>query len=153
MKSIPETIAMPPVFVIMVSSKPAKKGGCVLRKLVASILEDLSTREVFLFRVSCAGCGRQYASRPVPFSKSASIADTPAKKALLKAVYDQEWNTAHQCALRSTSQHMNYCPICKRIVCDQCFLICDDLDMCRHCAAALDAQGTPVLPNVIDAAT
>ena len=34
----------------MVSSKLAKKGGCVLRKLVASILEDLSTREVFLAR-------------------------------------------------------------------------------------------------------
>ena len=124
-----------------------------MRKLVASILEDLSTREVFLFRVSCAGCGSQYTSRPVRFSKAGSIADTPGKQILFAAVYDQEQETARQSALRSAAEQMNYCPICKRIVCNRCFLICDDLDMCSRCAAALDAPGMPVLPNVVDAAT
>ena len=130
-----------------------RKGGCALRKLVASILEDLSTREVFLFRVSCAGCGSQYTSRPARFSKAGSLAETPEKQALFAAVYAQELETARRSALRSVAEQMNYCPICKRIVCNRCFLICDDLDMCSHCAAALGAPGMPVLPEVIDAAT
>ena len=36
------------------------------------------------------------------------------------------------------------CPICKRLVCDHCFLICDDLDMCVQCAAKLNEKGTVV---------
>lgn len=47
---------------------------------------------------------------------------------------------------------MNYCPVCKRLVCNQCFLICDDLDMCRQCAAALEQKGQPVALHVIEAA-
>ena len=36
------------------------------------------------------------------------------------------------------------CPICKRLVCDHCFLICDDLDMCVQCATKLNEKGTVV---------
>ena len=36
------------------------------------------------------------------------------------------------------------CPICKRLVCDHCFLICDDLDMCVQCAEKLNEKGTVV---------
>ena len=142
---------MPLISVIMRISE-AVKGGCVLRKLVASVLEDLSTREVFLFRVSCAGCATEYTSRPVRFSRADSIADTPGMQTLLHAVYSQEQETARRCAIRSAAEHMNYCPICKRLVCNRCFLICDDLDMCRQCAAALDQKGMPVLAEVFDAA-
>ena len=143
---------MPPVSVIMRVSE-AVKGGCVLRKLVASVLEDLSTREVFLFRVSCASCATEYTSRPIRFSRADSIADTPGMQTLLHAVYSQEQETARRCAIRSAAEHMNYCPICKRLVCNRCFLICDDLDMCRQCASALDQKGMPVLAEVFDAAT
>ena len=143
---------MPPISVIMRISE-AVKGGCVLRKLVASVLEDLSTQEVFLFRVSCAGCATEYTSRPVRFSRADSIADTPGMQTLLHAVYSQEQETARRCAIRSAAEHMNYCPICKRLVCNRCFLICDDLDMCRQCASALDQKGMPVLAEVFDAAT
>ena len=142
---------MPSVSVIMRVSE-AVKGGCVLRKLVASVLEDLSTREVFLFRVSCASCATEYTSRPIRFSRADSIADTPGMQTLLHAVYSQEQETARRCAIRSAAEHMNYCPICKRLVCNRCFLICDDLDMCRQCASALDQKGMPVLAEVFDAA-
>jgi hypothetical protein len=37
------------------------------------------------------------------------------------------------------------------VVCNQCFLICDDLDMCRHCAEALQEKGHPVEAVTIDA--
>jgi len=38
-------------------------------------------------------------------------------------------NLAFQKALNQAKEIFNICPICKRLVCDHCFLICDDLDM------------------------
>ena len=63
----------------------------------------------------------------------------------------QELQDARNIAIRSAAEHMNYCPICKRLVCNQCFLLCDDLDMCTECAAKLQQQGQPVAPLVIEA--
>ena len=47
-------------------------------------------------------------------------------------------------ALNQAKEIFNICPICKRLVCDHCFLICDDLDMCVQCAAILNEKGTVV---------
>ena len=55
-------------------------------------------------------------------------------------------------AIREAAENLNYCPICKRLVCNRCFLICDDLDMCKQCAAQLEETGTPVLTDVLEAA-
>ncbi|MCI6126309.1 MAG: hypothetical protein MR738_09535 [Enterocloster clostridioformis] len=41
----------------------------------------------------------------------------------------------------------NKCPICSRLVCDRCFLVCDELDMCVSCAHYLQEQGEPVEPG------
>ena len=35
----------------------------------------------------------------------------------------------------------NRCPVCGRLVCDRCFLICEDLDMCTACAGTLEVHG------------
>ena len=51
---------------------------------------------------------------------------------------------AFQKALNQAKEIFNICPICKRLVCDHCFLICDDLDMCVQCAAKLNEKGTVV---------
>ena len=123
-----------------------------MKKLVELALEDHSTKEVFLFRIACANCGTEYANKPIRFSKAGITPASQAKKTIYDAVYEQEHRTARQSAIRFTAEHMNYCPICKRLVCNQCFLICDDLDMCRQCAAELNEHGNPVLPSVIEAA-
>jgi hypothetical protein len=128
-----------------------RKEGCVLKKLVESILEDLSTKEVFLFHVFCENCSAEYASKPIRFTKAGLTPTTQSKRIIYDAVYEQEYRAARQAAIRSTAEHMNYCPICKRLVCNQCFLICDDLDMCERCAGELQEQGSPVMTAVIDA--
>ena len=46
------------------------EGGCVLEKLVETVLENLSTKEVFLFRVACGSCSTEYGTKPIRFSKS-----------------------------------------------------------------------------------
>lgn len=122
-----------------------------MRKLVEMVLENVSTKEAFLFRVPCGSCGLEYGNKPVRFTKAGVTASTPGMQVIQDALYEQEFRDARQAAIRSAAEHMNYCPICKRLVCNQCFLICDDLDMCKQCAAELKQQGQPVMSNVIDA--
>ena len=123
-----------------------------MKALVEAVLENLSTREVFLFRVACASCGAEYGNKPLRFSKAGVIPTTQSQQIIHDALYEQEFRSARQSAIRSAAEDMNYCPICKRLVCNQCFMICEDLDMCRQCAAALEQPGLPVLPGTIEMA-
>ena len=123
-----------------------------MKKLVEAVLEDLSSKEVFLFRVTCGSCGTEYGNKPIRFSKAEITPTSQSKQILYHALYEQEHQTAQLAAIRNAAEQMNYCPICKRLVCNQCFLICDDLDMCRQCAAELEQQGKPVLSGNMEVA-
>lgn len=122
-----------------------------MKKLVEAVLENRSSREVFLFRLTCASCGTDYGNKPMRFSKAEIPPTTPSEEIIYNALYEEELRTVRQSAIRNVAEHMNYCPICKRLVCNQCFLICDDLDMCTQCAAKLQQKGLPVAVRVIDA--
>ena len=130
----------------------SRKEGCVLKSLVEAVLENMSTKDVFIFRVSCGICETEYGNKPVRFSKAGMIPPDKNKQIIFEVLYEQEFRAARQAAIRNATEHMNYCPICKRLVCNQCFLICEDLDMCRQCAIALEQTGNPVLSDVIDEA-
>ena len=123
-----------------------------MKKLVEMMLENLSTREVFLFRITCAACGTPYGGKSVRFSKAGIIPPTEGKRIIFDTLYEQEFRDARQAAVRDAAEHLNYCPICKRLVCNRCFLICDDLDMCKQCASQLEETGSPVLNDVLEAA-
>ena len=120
-----------------------------MKQLVDMLLENLSTREVFLFRIACATCGTPYGGKSVRFSKAGITPPTEGKRIIFEACYEQEFRAARQAAIRDAAEHLNYCPICKRLVCNRCFLICDELDVCRQCAAELKLTGQPVAPTVI----
>lgn len=118
-----------------------------MKKLVEIMLENCSTRDSFRFRISCDECGKVFANKPVRFSKAGVVPPTEGKKIIFDAIYEQEFRDARQAALTEAAENLNYCPICKRLVCNHCFLICDDLDMCRECAAKLNESGSPVFPS------
>ena len=122
-----------------------------MKKLVEAVLENLSTKEMFLFRVTCGNCGTEYGKKPIRFSKAEIPPTTQSKQIIYDALYEQEFREARRIAIRNAAEHMNYCPICKQLVCDRCFLICDDLDMCIQCARDLEQQGTPVLVGFLEA--
>lgn len=44
-------------------------------------------------------------------------------------------------ALNEARTHFNFCPMCKKLVCNNCFMICEDIDMCISCAKELEEQG------------
>lgn len=119
-----------------------------MKKLVEIMLENHSTRDCFRFHISCDECGSAYANKSIPFSKAGIIPPTESKKIIFDAIYEQEFRDARQSALSEAAENLNYCPICKRLVCNRCFLICDDLDMCRSCAAKLNESGSPVFPDL-----
>ncbi len=123
-----------------------------MKYLVELALENLSTREYYLFRVLCGECGTAYGSNPKRFSKAGADIRTGSKKVIYDALYEQEFKSARLSAIRDAAENMNYCPICKRLICNRCFLICDDLDMCKQCAAHLEETGSPVLTDVLEAA-
>ena len=122
-----------------------------MKKLVDLMLDDLSTRDVFLFRVACNSCGAAYGKKKVRFSKAGITPTTQGKQIIYDACYEQEYRDARKAAIQDAAEHMNFCPICKQLVCNQCFLICDDLDMCKQCAAKLEEKGSPVLSEILEA--
>ena len=121
-----------------------------MKKLVEAVLENLSTKEVFLFRVTCGSCGTEYGNKPIRFSKAEIPPTTQSKQIIYDALYEQEFREARRVAIRNAAEHMNYCPICKQLICNRCFLICDDLDMCKQCAADLKHHGKPVSFSFLD---
>ena len=123
-----------------------------MKTLVELVLENLSTRDFFLFRVFCGECGTAYGNKTVRFSKAGSDPQTDSKKVIYDALYEQEFASARSSAIRDASEHLNYCPICKRLVCNRCFLICEDLDMCKQCASRLEETGSPVFSDILEAA-
>ena len=123
-----------------------------MKKLIEQILENLSTGDVFLFRIACGACSREYGNKPVRFSKAEVISRTPKKAAIYEVLYAQELQTARLSAVRDAAEHLNYCPICRRLVCNRCFLICEDLDMCKQCASEMEETGTPVESDILEIA-
>ena len=122
-----------------------------MKEILAQILEDQSTAEFFRFHAHCSSCGTAYGNAPIRFSKAGIVPSSPQKRIVFQAIYEQEQRSARQAAIHEASEHLNFCPICKHVVCNRCFLICEDLDMCKQCAAQLQEVGSPVLVDVVDA--
>lgn len=112
-----------------------------MRHVAKEQLQDCSTKEVFLFSLGCAECGEVWRSRPARFSRAGVIPETVGKQIVFETLYRQEKEAAMERAASEVAGAFNTCPICHRQVCDHCFLICDDLDMCLSCAERLQETG------------
>lgn len=108
------------------------------------ILADCSSEDRFQFSVTCEECGKVWKSRAVIFSKARIPPATEGKKIVYAALYQREKLAAREAARKEASAHFSRCPICRRWVCDGCFMVCEDLDMCRRCAEALQEAGSIV---------
>ena len=50
-----------------------------------------------------------------------------------------EHTAAYERANREALSWFNRCPVCRRVVCDKCFRILDETDMCAECAECIEA--------------
>ncbi len=116
-----------------------------MRRPAKEVLLDCSTVEEFRFFVRCAECGRIWRSRPARFSRADISPETEGKRVIFQTLYQRERAAARDRAAEEFVQSFNLCPVCGRLVCNRCFLVCDDLDLCVACARHLEVQGQPVL--------
>ena len=113
-------------------------------------LIDCSSAESFIFSFPCPECGDYIKSTPIRFSKAGVTPQTEEKLVIYNALYEREKNSARIIAAEEIGRRFSLCPICGRLVCDHCFLVCDDLDMCISCAGKLKEHGEPVLQRKYD---
>ncbi|MDO4530554.1 MAG: hypothetical protein Q4C06_01120 [Bacillota bacterium] len=114
--------------------------GILLRHLL-----DHSDEKGFRFSIECGECGRKWTSRKYPFSKADIEAPTKEKKIIYSILYEREKKTAVARVIKEAEFEFNLCPVCGKLVCNHCFRICEDLDMCSKCAALLKEKGEQVV--------
>lgn len=112
--------------------------------IVKELLLDCSTPEYFQFSLRCAECGRVWRNKAARFSRAGTRPETEGKRVVYDTLYRREKEAALDRAVGEAEGAFSQCPICRRLVCDHCFLICDDLDMCASCAQRLQERGEPV---------
>ena len=121
-----------------------------MKRVVKEAMGDCSTVEEFRFLVRCQECGGIWHSSPIRFSKAGAEPAPEGMRTILRTLYEREREAAREMAAAEAAEIFNYCPVCGRLVCDRCFLICEDLDLCIACAKALQVSGDVVAGEVSD---
>ena len=115
-----------------------------MKRVVKEAMGDCSTVEEFRFLVRCQECGGIWHSTPIRFSKAGAEPESERMRTIFRTLYEREREAAREKAAAEAAEIFNYCPVCGRLVCDRCFLICEDLDLCIACAKALQVRGDVV---------
>ena len=115
-----------------------------MKQILIGRMADASTKDEFCFSLRCEECTKVWRSAPVPLSKAGVSPSTEGKRIIYNTIYEKEKRRALEKAAREGEEVFNICPICRRLICNECFLICDDLDLCRACALRLGEAGEPV---------
>ena len=121
-----------------------------MKRVVKEAMGDCSTVEEFRFLVRCQECGGIWHSSPIRFSKAGAEPEPEGMRTIFRTLYEREREAAREMAAAEAAEIFNYCPVCGRLVCDRCFLICEDLDLCIACAKALQVRGDVVAGEVSD---
>ena len=94
-----------------------------MKRFIKNCMLDNSDEQEFRFSAVCTDCGEEYRSTPVLFSKYALPPPTEEKRIILRRLYEREHEQALQQAVSDAVSHFNVCPICGRLVCNNCFVI------------------------------
>jgi hypothetical protein len=112
-------------------------GGSILCKL-----RDESADTYSQFSMRCEECGRLWRSEPEAVTE---LEPPPgygeSKRVIYEALRRRQRESARVEAEYQARLNFNICPVCGRAVCDACFRVCEDIDMCRACAEKLNEPG------------
>lgn len=115
-----------------------------MEQALKDYMEDCSNERQFQFQIRCELCGSIWKSKPIAFSHADVIPKTEGKRVIYQALYQREKAAAYDIAVKEAREVFSRCPICKHLVCDQCFFLCDEIEMCKNCAVELQETGIPV---------
>ena len=115
-----------------------------MKQFIREHLIDCSDQEKFVFNLICPECGKVWQSTPAAFSKAGEDPRTESKQVVFYLLYEREKKRAFEKAVEEAGHFFNLCPLCERLVCNNCFLICQEIDMWRRCAEKLQETGEQV---------
>ena len=115
-----------------------------MNKILPKVLIDCSTESKLSFGLLCPECKQIRFRREKRFSKAGIVPQSEGKRRIYQVLYQREWEALREETTKEIRQSFNLCPICQRMVCDNCFLMCQELDMCKSCAQALEEEGKSV---------
>lgn len=115
-----------------------------MQEIIKEKIIDNSNEETFSFVLECECCKKKLSSGYTAFTKAGLHPSTPEQKTLFASLYNMERDRELVKLVRKATEQYSLCPMCNRIVCDDCFLVCEDFDMCVECAEKLQTQGTIV---------
>jgi len=115
-----------------------------VKQFIREHLIDCSDQEKFVFNLICPECGKVWQSTPAAFSKAGEDPRTESKQVVFYLLYEREKKRAFEKAVEEAGHFFNLCPLCERLVCNNCFLICKEIDVCRRCAEKLQETGEQV---------
>lgn len=115
-----------------------------MKQVIREHLIDCSDQKTFVFNLICPECGTVWQSTPAVFSKAGEEPPTESKRVIFYLIYEREKRQALERAVEEAVHFFNLCPVCERLVCDDCFLICQDIDICLRCAEQLQETGEQV---------
>lgn len=117
-----------------------------MKDMIIKSMKNISTENEFIFSITCSACHKEWKSTPIAFSKAKQEILSESKRIIVQALYEKERELAIMKAVQEAQNHFNYCPVCKALACNNCFMICDDIDMCVDCAHILEENGELVEP-------
>ena len=115
-----------------------------MKEEIGDYLEDCSAKGKIQYRVRCENCKKLWYSGEKTFSHAHIAPKTEGKRIIYQTLYQREQKEAFQQAAEEAREVFSRCPICGRLVCDACFLLCEEIEMCISCAARLEEAGTTV---------
>ena len=95
-----------------------------MKRVGKEAMGDCSTVEEFRFLVRCQECGGIWHSTPIRFSKAGAEPEPEGMRTIFRTLYEREREAAREMAAAEAAEIFSYCPVCGRLVCDRCFLIC-----------------------------
>ncbi len=103
-------------------------------KAITKKIIDRSTDEFFKFEFHCDRCGTGWVSETYNFEHGFPDKLTEGEKRAKEIMWKVEHDAALERANLEARLRFNQCNSCGRIVCDECFAMDEDEEICVDCA-------------------
>ncbi len=110
------------------------KGGKAMLKTITKKIIDKSTDEFFKFEFHCDRCQAKWISDSYSFEHGFPNDLTQGEKRAKEIMWKVEHDVALERANLEARLRFNQCNSCLRTVCDDCFSMDENEDLCIDCA-------------------
>lgn len=110
-------------------------------KTITKRIRDKSTDRFFKFSFYCDRCGKEWTSEEYPFVHGFSEKLTDDEKRAKEILFRVDHDAAFERANLDARLRFNHCETCGSIVCDECFAMEEEEELCLDCAKRRGCYG------------